>query len=90
MDITPQLAVWHVSGKSTEVITFQQKLQSSWWPPGGRSPHKHMTPYLEDGLPVAGVLRSHNPISGPVADVANLRLSVKVTKCLQVSNFLSS
>ena len=55
MDITPQLAVWPVSGKSTVVTAFQQKLRSSCWPPGGRSPHRHTTPCSEDGL--AGVLK---------------------------------
>ena len=55
MDITPQLAVWPVSGRDTELLAFQQQLQTSCWPPGGRSPHKLMTPYSEDGL--AGVLR---------------------------------
>ena len=55
MDITPQLAIWPVSGKSTVVTAFQQKLRSSCWPPGGRSPHRHTTPCSEDGL--AGVLK---------------------------------
>jgi len=35
---------------------FQQMLQTSWWHPGGRSPHKPMTPYSTNGL--AGVLNS--------------------------------
>jgi len=55
MDIMPQLAIWPVSRRNTELLAFQQQLQTSCWSPGGRSPHILMTPYSEDGL--AGVLR---------------------------------
>ena len=50
---TPQLVIWHVSGKNLETVAFQQMLQTSCWHPGG-SPHKPMIPYSTNGL--AGVL----------------------------------
>ena len=54
-EIIPQLAVWPVSGKDIETVTFLQRLQSSCWPPGGRNPPSPMSPCLENGP--AGVLK---------------------------------
>ena len=53
-EFTPQLAVWPVSGKNSETVAFQQRLLTSCWHPGGRSPHKPTTPCSTSGL--AGVL----------------------------------
>jgi len=69
MDITPQLAVWPVSGRNTELLAFQPKLQTSCQPPGGQSPHKLTTPYSNDGL--AGVLRRITIPFQSIVDVAN-------------------
>ena len=49
LEVTPQLAVWPVSGRSSETAAFLQRLQTSCWPPGDQSPHKHMTPCLTSG-----------------------------------------
>ena len=48
-EIIPQLAVWPVSGKSTEVAAFLLRLHNSCLPHGGRSPRSHMSPSLENG-----------------------------------------
>jgi len=45
---------WPVTGRNLETDAFQQMLQTSCWHPGGRSPHKPMTPYSTNGL--AGIL----------------------------------
>lgn len=48
-DITPQLAVWVVSGRDTERAGFRRKLQKSSWHHGDRSPPSHMTRFLGNG-----------------------------------------
>ena len=52
--IVPQLAVWPISGISSQVKTFQKRLLSSSCHPGGLNPTSHMIHSLENGL--AGVL----------------------------------
>ena len=52
--LTPQLAVWPISGKSSVAAAFQKKLQDCCWPPGGLSQTIPMTHTSENGL--AGVL----------------------------------
>jgi len=44
VEVTPQLAVWPVSGRSSMTAAFLQKLQTSCWLPGGQNLHEHMTP----------------------------------------------
>ena len=54
MPLLPQLAVWHISGISSEVKTFQKKLQHSSSSHGGLKQTSHMTHSLANGT--AGVL----------------------------------
>jgi len=56
LEVTPQLAVWPVSGRSSETAAFLQRLQTSCWLLGGQNPHKHMIPYLANGY--AGVVNT--------------------------------
>jgi len=53
-EFTPQLAIWPVSGKNSDIAAYQQRLLTSCWHPGGQSAHKPMIPYSTSGL--AGVL----------------------------------
>ena len=48
------LAVWPISGNTTRVKDFQEKLQISSCHHGGRNPHNRMTHSARDGS--AGVL----------------------------------
>ena len=50
----PQLAIWHISGRDTEVSSFQRKLQTSCLVPGGLKLTSPMTHFLPNGT--AGVL----------------------------------
>ncbi|XP_065902413.1 uncharacterized protein [Dysidea avara] len=54
MPLLPQLAVWHISGISSEVRTFQKKLQHCSSSHGGPKQTSPMTHCLENGI--AGVL----------------------------------
>ena len=54
MTLLPQLAVWHISGISFEVKTFQKKLPHSSSNHGGLKQTSHMTHSLPNGT--AGVL----------------------------------
>jgi len=54
MPFLPQLAVWHISGISSEVRTFQKKLQHSSSHHGGPKQTSHTTHSLANGT--AGVL----------------------------------
>jgi len=45
----PQLAVWHISGRSTEANNFQKKLQTLCLIPGGRKQTSPMTHYSTNG-----------------------------------------
>ena len=49
-EVTPQLAVWAISGRGTKTAKFQRRLQSSSWHHGGRNPPRHMTHSLGSGL----------------------------------------
>ena len=60
LDVIPQLAVWPVSGRSSETVAFLQKLQTLCWLLGGQSLHKRTTPCSTNGY--AGVV---NPIEIP-------------------------
>ena len=42
-EVLPQLAVWPISGNATKTSNFQRRLQTSFSPPGGLSPHSPMT-----------------------------------------------
>ena len=42
----PPLAAWVISGRVSEVKTFQSRLQNSSWPHGGKKLHGPMTPCL--------------------------------------------
>ena len=53
-ELTPPLAVWPISGNTTRVKDFQEKLQISSCRLGGRNPHNLMTRSVRDGS--AGVL----------------------------------
>ena len=46
LDITPQLAVWNISGKTSVVETFQTRLQSLSWSHGGHRQTSLMTHLL--------------------------------------------
>ena len=63
-EMTPQLAVWPVSGRDIESASFLQKLWTSCSLPGGQSLLSHMSPSLESGL--AGV---HNGVLIPFQDL---------------------
>ena len=53
-ELAPPLAVWPISGNTTLVKDFQEKLQTSSCRHGDRNPHNHMTHCAENGF--AGVL----------------------------------
>ena len=53
-DLSPPLAVWPISGNTTQTRAFLRKLPISSSPPGDRNPHSHMTHSARDGS--AGVL----------------------------------
>ena len=67
-EIIPQLAVWPVSGKSTEATAFLLRLQNSCLPLGAlRQSYESLFGkwarwYSE---------RGRDPVSGPIADIAN-------------------
>ena len=48
-DITPQLAVWGISGVDSKPKNFQRKLQSSSFPPGDKRRQSCMTPNSTSG-----------------------------------------
>ena len=52
-ELTTQLAMWPISGRSSMTVAFQRKLQGCCWPPGGPSQTNLMTRTSESGL--AGV-----------------------------------
>ena len=54
-ELAPPLAVWPISGNTTQARSFQEKLQSFSSHHGGESPHSHMTPFAGDGS--AGALK---------------------------------
>ena len=54
-EVTPTLAVWTISGRSTKTARFLKELQNSSWHHGGKNPPKHMTHFLESGS--AGVMK---------------------------------
>ena len=70
MDILPQLAVWPVSGKNSDVEVFQRQLRSSSLHPGGA---KHPEPMTHTSGKWLGwcTERGRDPISGPISDVVN-------------------
>ena len=49
-ELTTQLAVWPISGRSSMTVAFQRKLQGCCWPPGGPSQTNLMTFTSESGL----------------------------------------
>ena len=50
----PQLAIWHISGRDTEVSSFRRKLHSFRLAPAGQKQTNPITHYLLSGT--AGVL----------------------------------
>jgi hypothetical protein len=54
-DLLPQLAVWSISGKSTNTNSFRRKLRNSCSHHGGRNPPKHTSHNSRSGL--AGVVQ---------------------------------
>ena len=65
-DISPQLAMWVVSGIDDRVATFQNQLQASFCHHRGSNLPNHTTPPSTSGL--AGVT---NRIEIPISDIAN-------------------
>lgn len=66
MDITPQLAIWPVSGRSMEVTAASELTLASWRTKSSQtydSLFRKWASWCSE--------RDHNPISGSVADVAN-------------------
>ena len=54
-EVTPPLATWVISGRDSEVKTFQRRLQSSPCLHGDKKHQSPMTPYLGNGF--AGVTK---------------------------------
>ena len=53
-ELTPPLAVWPISGNATRVNKYQERLQTSCYHCGDKSPHNPMTRYAKNGS--AGVV----------------------------------
>ena len=70
VEFLPQLAMWPISGKSLEVLTFQTKLKklllASWKSKTSQSYDSHFKKWL--GWCTE---QSCDPISGPASDIAN-------------------
>ena len=56
-ELTPPLAVWHISGNTTQIKHFQRRLQTSYYRHGDRKPPSHMIHSAKGGS--AGVLNSN-------------------------------
>ncbi len=54
-EVTPQLAVWVISGNGTKSANFRKRLQASYSPHGDRCLPNLMTPFLASGS--AGVVK---------------------------------
>ncbi len=48
-EVTPQLAVWVISGNNTRSANFRKKLPTSYYHHGDKSLQSHMTPFLVSG-----------------------------------------
>ena len=67
-DLTLSLAVWPISGNTTQVRDFQQRLQTSSYHHGGRKHPNLMTPSVKNWI--SWCTEQHcDPVSGPIEDV---------------------
>ena len=64
----PHLAIWHISGRDTEINNFQMMLLHSCSTHGEQKQTSHMTHCLGDGI--TSVLKG-DPFSEPVRNVVN-------------------